>query len=319
MDAKKIKEISMNIIGNVSKVIIGKNKQIKLILGAIYSKGHILVEDIPGVGKTMLARAIAKSINGVFKRVQATPDLLPSDIIGVSIYNPETKKFEFKKGPIISNILLVDEINRATPKTQSALLEAMGETQISIEGTSFNLPSPFTVIATQNPIEFEGTFPLPEAQMDRFMINISLGYPTPEEEIQIITSQKDKHPIEDIQPITSVEEINKVQEEIKKVYVEETLKKYIVDIVNRTRNHSYVLLGSSPRGSLAIFRMAQSIAAINGRDYVIPEDIKSVIMPCLKHRIILKPEAKLKSIKPEEVITSIIESVEVPIEETKTN
>ncbi|MGC8869968.1 MAG: AAA family ATPase [Brevinematia bacterium] len=319
MDVKKVKEVSMNIIGNVSKVIIGKNKQIKLTLAAIYSKGHILVEDIPGVGKTMLARAVAKSINGVFRRVQATPDLLPSDIIGVSIYNPETKKFEFKKGPIISNILLVDEINRATPKTQSALLEAMGETQISVEGISFNLPSPFTVIATQNPIEFEGTFPLPEAQMDRFMINISLGYPTPEEEIQIITSQKDKHPIEDIKPVTTVDEINEIQEEIKKVYIEESLKKYIVDIVNKTRSHSYILLGASPRGSLSIFRMAQAIAAMNGRDYVIPEDIKLTIMPCLKHRIILKPEAKLKGIKPEEIISSILESVEVPIEENKTN
>jgi MoxR-like ATPase len=315
MDVKTIKEISMDIIGNVGKVIIGKVLQTKLILAAMYSKGHVLIEDIPGVGKTMLARAIAKSIDAVFRRVQATPDLLPSDIIGVSIYNPETKKFEFRKGPIMSNILLVDEINRATPKTQSALLESMGESQISIEGISISLPSPFIVLATQNPIEFEGTFPLPEAQMDRFMINISLGYPSLDEEVQILTSQKERHPIDSIGSVTTVKEITQIQEAITKVYIEESLKKYIVEIVNRTRNHPSVLLGSSPRGSLSIFKMAQAIAAINGRDFVIPEDIKYVVLPCLKHRLILKPEAKLKNIKPEDIINSILESVEVPIEE----
>jgi len=313
MDLKSIKEISMDIIGNVGKVIIGKVHQTKLILAAMYSKGHVLIEDIPGVGKTMLARAIAKSIDAVFRRVQATPDLLPSDIIGVSIYNPETKKFEFRKGPIISNILLVDEINRATPKTQSALLESMGESQISVEGISINLPSPFIVLATQNPIEFEGTFPLPEAQMDRFMINISLGYPSPNEEVQVLTSQKEKHPIESISSVTTIKEITSIQESLTKIYIEESLKHYIVDIVNRTRNHPSVFLGSSPRGSLSIFKMSQAIAAINGRDFVIPEDIKSVVMPCLRHRLILKPEAKLKNIKPEDILSSILESVEVPI------
>jgi MoxR-like ATPase len=317
MDVKNIKEISMDIIGNVGKVIIGKVHQTKLILAAMYSKGHVLIEDIPGVGKTMLARAIAKSIDAVFRRVQATPDLLPSDIIGVSIYNPETKKFEFRKGPIISNILLVDEINRATPKTQSALLESMGESQISVEGISMNLPSPFIVLATQNPIEFEGTFPLPEAQMDRFMINISLGYPSPDEEVQVLTSQKEKHPIESISSVTTIKEITSIQESLTKIYIEESLKHYIVDIVNRTRNHPSVFLGSSPRGSLSIFKMSQAIAAINGRDFVIPEDIKSVVMPCLRHRLILKPEAKLKNIKPEDILSSILESVEVPIEEAK--
>ncbi|MFN4244890.1 MAG: AAA family ATPase [Brevinematia bacterium] len=318
MDVKMVKEISSNILSNVSKVIIGKSKQIKLILAAMYSRGHVLIEDIPGVGKTMLARAIAKSINGIFKRVQATPDLLPSDIIGVSIYNPETKKFEFKKGPIISNILLVDEINRATPKTQSALLEAMGEIQLSIEGVTFSLPNPFIVLATQNPIEFEGTFPLPEAQMDRFIINISLGYPKPEEEVEILTSQKEIHPIETISYVVNTKDIVDVQEEVKKVYIEESLKKYIVEIVNKTRNHPSLILGASPRGSLSIFKISQAIAAINGRDYVIPEDIKSVIIPCLKHRLILKPEAKLKGVKAEDILNSILESTEVPIEEIKT-
>lgn len=316
MDVKRVKEITSSIISNVNKVIIGKNKQVKLILAAMYSKGHVLIEDIPGVGKTMLARAIAKSISGIFRRVQSTPDLLPSDIIGISVYNPETKKFEFRKGPIVSNILLVDEINRATPKTQSALLEAMGETQISVEGVSFSLPNPFIVLATQNPIEFEGTFPLPEAQMDRFMINISLGYPSPEEEIEILTSQKEIHPIETISSVVTTKDVSDIQEEVKKVYIEESLKKYIVDIVNRTRNNPNLLLGASPRGSLSIFKMAQAIAAINGRDFVIPEDIKSVVIPCLKHRLILKPEAKLKGIKPEDILVSILESVEVPVEET---
>lgn len=319
MDVKRVREITNEIIANVSKVIIGKQKQVKLILSAMYSKGHVLIEDIPGVGKTMLARAIAKSISGVFKRVQATPDLLPSDIIGVSIYNPETKKFEFRKGPIISNILLVDEINRATPKTQSALLEAMGETQISVEGVSINLPNPFIVLATQNPIEFEGTFPLPEAQMDRFMINISLGYPSQDEEVEVLTSQKQIHPIETISSVSTTQEIVEVQEEIKKVYIEESLKKYIVEIVSKTRGNPNLLLGASPRGSLAIFKMSQSLAAINGRDYVIPEDIKSVIIPCLRHRLILKPEAKLKGIKPEDILNSILETTEVPVEEVKTS
>ncbi|MCS7298693.1 MAG: MoxR family ATPase [Spirochaetia bacterium] len=319
MDVKRVREVTNEIISNVSKVIIGKQKQIKLILSAMYSKGHVLIEDIPGVGKTMLARAIAKSISGVFKRVQATPDLLPSDIIGVSIYNPETKKFEFRKGPIISNILLVDEINRATPKTQSALLEAMGETQISVEGISINLPNPFIVLATQNPIEFEGTFPLPEAQMDRFMINISLGYPSQDEEVEILTSQKQIHPIETISSVCTTQEVVEIQEEIKKVYIEESLKRYIVEIVNKTRGNPNLLLGASPRGSLAIFKMAQSLAGINGRDYVIPEDIKSVVMPCLRHRLILKPEAKLKGIKPEDILNSILETTEVPVEEVKKN
>lgn len=319
MDVKRVREVTNEIISNVSKVIIGKQKQIKLILSAMYSKGHVLIEDIPGVGKTMLARAIAKSISGVFKRVQATPDLLPSDIIGVSIYNPETKKFEFRKGPIISNILLVDEINRATPKTQSALLEAMGETQISVEGISINLPNPFIVLATQNPIEFEGTFPLPEAQMDRFMINISLGYPSQDEEVEILTSQKQIHPIETISSVCTTQEIVEIQEEIKKVYIEESLKRYIVEIVNKTRGNPNLLLGASPRGSLAIFKMAQSLAGINGRDYVIPEDIKSVVIPCLRHRLILKPEAKLKGIKPEDILNSILETTEVPVEEVKKN
>ncbi len=317
MDTKYVKETSAKIIENVRKVIIGKDNQIKLILCAMYSKGHILIEDIPGVGKTMLARAMAKSINSMFKRIQGTPDLLPSDVIGVSIYNPETKKFEFRKGPVMSNILLVDEINRATPKTQSALLESMGEMQISVEGTTIPLPSPFLVIATQNPIEFEGTFPLPEAQMDRFMISLSLGYPTPEEEETILSSQKERHPIEDIAPVTDIKTIINIQEVVTKTHVDNSLRKYIVDIVNKTRTHPSVLLGASPRGSLAIFKMSQALAAINGRDYVIPEDIKSVVEPCLKHRIILKPDAKLRNVTPIDVIRSILDSVEVPIEEVK--
>ena len=262
----------------------------------------------------MLARSIAKSIDATFKRIQGTPDLLPVDILGVSIFNPENKKFEYRKGPIFANVLLVDEINRATPKTQSALLEAMGEGQISVEGISIPLPKPFLVMATQNPIEFEGTFPLPEAQMDRFFVNLTIGYPSEKEEEEIILNQNESHPINFLKPVINIETLLLVQRLISSVHVDDSLREYLVKIVHSTRNDSSLILGSSPRGSIALYKAAQAYAAINGRDYVIPEDVKTMANSVLRHRIILKSEAKLKKLTPDSVIERILSSLPVPLE-----
>jgi MoxR-like ATPase len=313
----EIQLYSEKLIANIEKVIVGKREVIEKALVALFCEGHILLEDVPGIGKTMLAKSIAKSLNLVFKRIQGTPDLLPVDILGVSIYNPETKKFEYRKGPIFSNILLVDEINRATPKTQSALLEAMGEGQVSIEGITLPLPKPFLVIATQNPIEFEGTFPLPEAQMDRFFINLTIGYPRQEEEEEVILRQNEAHPINFLKPVLEVEILLQIQSLISKVHIDASLREYIVRIVSSTRNDSNILLGSSPRGSIALYKASQAYAALNGRDYVIPEDIKTMAIPVLRHRIILKSEAKLKKLTPDEIINKILSSVPVPLEVKK--
>jgi MoxR-like ATPase len=316
MDFAEIQVYSEKLIANIEKVIVGKRTVIEKALTSFFCRGHILIEDVPGVGKTMLARAIAKSIDANFRRIQGTPDLLPADILGVSIYNPDTKKFEYRKGPIFSQIVLVDEINRATPKTQSALLEAMGETQISVEGVSIPLPEPFFVIATENPIEFEGTFPLPEAQMDRFFVSISLGYPSAKQEEEIIMMQNQAHPIHSLCPVAKTEEIINIQNLIHKVHVDNTLREYIVSIVGNTRQDPNLLLGSSPRGSLCLYKASQAYAAIQGRDYVIPEDIKNLAVEVLKHRIILRSEAKLKNLKPENVIERILASLPVPLKET---
>jgi MoxR-like ATPase len=313
----EIQLYSEKLIANIEKVIVGKREVIEKALVALFCEGHILLEDVPGIGKTMLAKSIAKSLNLVFKRIQGTPDLLPVDILGVSIYNPETKKFEYRKGPIFSNILLVDEINRATPKTQSALLEAMGEGQVSIEGITLPLPKPFLVIATQNPIEFEGTFPLPEAQMDRFFINLTIGYPRQEEEEEVILRQNEAHPINFLKPVLEVEILLQIQSLISKVHIDASLREYIVRIVSSTRNDSNILLGSSPRGSIALYKASQAYAALNGRDYVIPEDIKTMAIPVLRHRIILKSEAKLKKLTPDEIINKILSSIPVPLEVKK--
>jgi MoxR-like ATPase len=313
----EIQLYSEKLIANIEKVIVGKREVIEKALVALFCEGHILLEDVPGIGKTMLAKSIAKSLNLVFKRIQGTPDLLPVDILGVSIYNPETKKFEYRKGPIFSNILLVDEINRATPKTQSALLEAMGEGQVSIEGITLPLPKPFLVIATQNPIEFEGTFPLPEAQMDRFFINLTIGYPRQEEEEEVILRQNEAHPINFLKPVLEVETLLQIQSLISKVHIDASLREYIVRIVSSTRNDSNILLGSSPRGSIALYKASQAYAALNGRDYVIPEDIKTMAIPVLRHRIILKSEAKLKKLTPDEIINKILSSIPVPLEVKK--
>lgn len=314
MDFAQIKGYSEKLITNVEKVIVGKTKIIEKALVALFCKGHILVEDVPGLGKTMLARALARSVEATFKRIQGTPDLLPADIIGISIYNPDTKKFEFRKGPLFSQFVLVDEINRSTPKTQSATLEAMGETQISIEGTAINLPEPFVVIATENPIEFEGTFPLPEAQMDRFFVSLKIGYPTNKEEEEIVLMQNKAHPINSLQPVMSTADVVSIQNAIHQVHVDSSLREYIVKIIDATRQDAGLILGASPRGSLALYKASQAYAAMNGRDYVIPEDVKNLAVEVLKHRIILRSETKLKNLKPENIIERVLSNIPVPME-----
>lgn len=297
---------------NISKVIIGKDQVIQLITIGLLSEGHILIEDVPGVGKTILARSLAKILGCTFKRIQFTPDMLPSDIVGVSIYNQKEQQFEFRPGPVMTQILLADEINRATPKTQSALLEAMEERQITVDGISYRLPVPFMVMATQNPIEYEGTFPLPEAQLDRFLIKIQLGYPSPSDEIRIMESQKLIHPINELGSVISQQDLLGAQEFIKRVYVSNSILKYITDLIHITRNHEDIYLGASPRGSLGLFRTAQSRAAIHGRDFVLPEDIRSLFIPVLSHRIVISPKGRIAHLTPDQVLHEIISATPVP-------
>ncbi|WGS64140.1 AAA family ATPase [Marinitoga aeolica] len=304
-------ELSKKIVDNVGMVIKGKEEQIKMVLAVFYSNGHVLLEDVPGTGKTMLARALAKSFDLSFKRVQFTPDLLPNDLIGLYIFDKNKNEFILKKGPIFTNILLGDEINRATPRTQSALLESLAENQVSIDGITHKLENNFFVIATQNPIEYEGTFPLPEAQLDRFMIRLSLGYPDLENEINMLISQEKEHPIDKIKSVSNNEEIRKIKTEIKNVHVSEEIKKYIVDIINRTRNHKDIKVGASPRGSIALMQLSRSIAAIEGRDFVIPDDVKKIAPYVLAHRIILKAEAKIKKVSTYKLIDEILDEVKV--------
>ena len=300
------------IVDNVKRVIIGKDNAIELAVIALMCKGHALIEDVPGVGKTMLARSIARSAGCTFKRIQFTPDLLPTDVTGVSIYNQKTGDFEFRAGPIIAQIVLADEINRATPKTQSATLEAMEERQVTVEGVTHKVPSPFMVMATQNPIEYEGTFPLPEAQLDRFFVLITLGYPTLDEEIAIIEGQLAEHPIETLQPVTSAEEILFLQRATREVYVDDLLKRYIVNIVEATRDHEDISLGASPRGSLSLFRGAQALALIRGRDYALPDDVKALAVSVISHRLIISAGARMRGADARSVVSGIVESVPVP-------
>jgi len=310
-----IRNNSEAIIDNIETVIVGKRDRIKLVLTAFLCKGHILINDVPGLGKTVLAKSFSKTIGGIFKRIQATPDLLPSDITGVSIFNPDIKKFVFRKGPIFSQILLIDEINRATPRTQSALLESMSENQVSIEGSSIPVPDPFFVIATQNPIEFEGTFPLPEAQLDRFIFSIDLGYPTSEEEMAIVANQNDHHPLNDIKEIISIEEISKMRNVISTIFVKDDIKKYIIRLVNATRNDDRLFLGTSPRGTIYLYKAAQAWAMLEGRDFVTPDDIKYLAPFVLSHRVIAKAESKLKGYTANDIISDIIATMEVPLAE----
>ena len=300
------------VINNVEKVIVGKAESVAFSLIAVICNGHVLIEDVPGVGKTVLTKAIARSIGCSFKRIQFTPDLLPSDVTGVSIYNQKTGNFEFRAGPIMSQIVLADEINRATPKTQSALLEAMEETQITIDGATYRLPEPFMVMATQNPIEYEGTFPLPEAQLDRFMMNIKLGYPKVSDEMNILDTHQYHHPLDDLEQIMIAEELVVIQKQIRSIHVDPSIREYIVAIANATRNHNNIYLGSSPRGSLALYRASQALAAIRGRGYVIPDDVKLLAKPTLAHRIIVTPAARVRAITSTALLDEILQSVPVP-------
>jgi MoxR-like ATPase len=309
---KRVENFARKVQESVEKVIFGKAWEVRLVILALLCQGHVLIEDVPGVGKTMLARAIAKSIGCQFRRIQFTPDMLPSDITGVTVYNQKTGEFEFRPGPIMANIILADEINRATPKTQAALLEAMEERQITVDGVTHPLPNPFMVLATQNPIEYEGTFPLPEAQLDRFMMRISLGYPSSDEEVRVLEAQQFRHPIERTEQVVTLEELREAQEVVKGVYVSEEIKRYIVDLVGATRKHPDVYLGASPRGSLALYKASQALAAISGRDYVIPDDVKALAIPVLAHRLILTPSARVKEVKPNQVIEEILYYLPAP-------
>ncbi len=297
---------------NIQKVIVGKSPTVELAVVALMSQGHLLIEDAPGVGKTMLARSLSRSINCTFKRIQFTPDMLPGDITGVSVYNQKTGDFEFRPGPIIAQVVLADEINRGTPRVQSALLECMEEKQISVDGVTHKMPKPFHVLATQNPVEYEGTFPLPETQLDRFLMRISLGYPTIAEEIQIMERQQFSHPIEQLDAVADSADLLALQEAAKKIYVDDLVKQYIASLVEATRRHPMIYLGSSPRGSLALFRTAQSRALFQGRDFVLPDDVKALAEPVLAHRLILHATDGAREKSTRAVIAEILETIPVP-------
>jgi len=307
-----IQATANRIVENVERVIVGKRQPVQLTVLGLLCQGHILIEDVPGVGKTVLAKSLAKSVGCKFQRIQFTPDMLPSDVTGVSVFNQGTREFEFRPGPIHAQIVLVDEINRATPKTQSALLEAMEERQVTVDGRTYPLDVPFMVLATQNPIEYEGTFPLPEAQLDRFMLRIRLGYPGKEEEIEILDRQQHAHPINALQQVVDVDELLAAQQAVKDIYVDQLVKEYIVNLVRQTRDHPDVYLGSSSRGALAIYRLGQARAALMGRDYVLPDDVKALAGPALGHRIIVGPAARIKDTEPEQIVQDLLDNMAVP-------
>ena len=304
--------IAERVIENVERVIVGKREAVEKVLVAMVSRGHVLIEDVPGMGKTTMAKAFAQSIGCEFRRIQFTPDLLPSDIAGVSIYNQKTGEFEFRPGPIMAQIVLADEINRATPKSQSALLEAMEERQVTADGITHKMADPFLVLATQNPIEYEGTFPLPESQLDRFFMRITLGYVDREAELEIIDSQLTSHPLESIEQVIDVVDLLQIQEEAKAVYVDQRVREYIVDIVRLTREHSDIYLGASTRAGLALFRGAQAMAALRGRDYVVPDDVKSLAGEVLAHRLIVSPAARIRNLDTRDTVEEILDSLPVP-------
>lgn len=311
-DLQIVQTLTQKISANVARVIFGKRNEIELALIALLCQGHLLIEDVPGVGKTMLARALAKSLGCAFRRIQFTPDMLPTDVTGVSVFNQKTREFEFRPGPVHAQIVLTDEINRATPKTQSALLECMEERQVTVDGVTYAMPQPFLVLATQNPIEYEGTFPLPEAQLDRFILRIRLGYPASGDEMAMLDAQQFTHPIDEIAQVSSAEELLAAQRAVKQVYVDALVKEYILALIEATRKHPDIYLGASPRGSLALYKTAQARAAIQGRDYIIPDDIKALAEPALAHRLIVSPAARLKNVDARAVVDELIHSVAVP-------
>ncbi len=310
---RAIQDLSERVIANVERVIVGKRPVIELAVVALLCEGHVLIEDVPGVGKTMLARALAASLGCTFRRLQFTPDLLPSDVTGVSVFNQKTGEFEFRPGPIFTHILLADEINRATPRTQSALLECMAERQVSVEGQPRPLPRPFLVLATQNPIEYEGTFPLPEAQLDRFLLRLRIGYPSFDDERQMTLNLQHRHPIETLGPVADGAEVLRLQEQVTAVAVEDSVRDYIITLVRATRDHPDVALGASPRGTLALLRSSQALAAMAGRAYVLPDDVKRLAPFVLAHRLLLKPDAQLRGRTAEDVVQSVVERVPVPV------
>jgi MoxR-like ATPase len=309
---KEVKSLGERIIANLEKVIVGKRNVLELIVISLLCEGHVLIEDVPGVGKTMLARGLARTVGGKFNRIQFTPDMLPSDVTGVSIFNQEKRQFEFRPGPIFGQIVLADEINRATPKTQAALLEAMEERQVTVDGVTHPLPQPFLVLATQNPIEYEGTFPLPEAQLDRFLLRVRLGYPSPSDEVRILAEQQFAHPIDSLETTVPVEEVLAAARAIKEVYVSPAVKRYIVDLTSRTRQSGDVYLGASPRGSLALFRTGQARAALLGRDHVLPDDVKAMAGPVLAHRIIVGPAGRLRELSADRIVQETVYATPVP-------
>ena len=309
---KEVQQRINQVMDEVETVIIGKRDTIALVLASIMCNGHILIEDVPGVGKTTLAKALAKTLGCTFKRIQFTPDLLPADVTGISVFNQKTAEFEFRRGPIFAQFVLADEINRSTPKTQSSLLECMEERQVTVDGTTYPLPVPFFVIATENSVEYHGTYPLPEAQLDRFMMRLSVGYPGKSEESKVLDSQMVEHPIVNVRIILSSEEVLELQRAVKDAYLEPSLRDYIVEIASATRTHPMVSLGASPRGSLSLSRAARALAAISGRGFVLPDDVKALVVPVLAHRLVLKPEARVRNVSAPDVIEEIISKIEVP-------
>lgn len=307
-----VNELSKRIIANVEKVIVGKRKQLILSLVSWLAGGHILLEDVPGVAKTMLARALARSVGCSFKRVQCTPDLLPTDVTGASVFNPKEVQFEFRPGPVFTQILLADEINRATPRSQAALLEAMAEARVSVDGVTHVLEQPFLVIATQNPVDHEGTFPLPEAQLDRFLMKFSLGYPSLEDEMRMLELLQRVHPLESLQPVADAKELLAAQQQVREVHVDPKVQHYLLQIVHNSRSHEALALGASPRASLALYRAGQAMAAVLGRNYVIPDDIKKLVGSVMGHRLILKPESRLRRVTTDQVLDEIVSEIAVP-------
>jgi len=317
MDPKEVQQFAQTVIDNVERVIVGKRQAIELLMVALLCEGHVLIEDVPGTGKTMLARAVATSLGLLFKRLQCTPDLLPNDITGVSVFNQRSGEFEFRPGPAFAHVLLADEINRATPRTQSALLECMGERQVTVDGVTHPLSQPFLVLATQNPIEYEGTFPLPEAQLDRFLIKLSVGYPSLEEEAQILLNLQREHPITTIDQVVDGRHLLDLQRVVWEIHVDDTIRNYIVGLIHATRTHADLALGASPRGSLALFKTAQALAALRGRDFVIPDDVKALAIPTLVHRLIVRPESALRGYTATRILNDLVQQTPLDIGDLK--